>query len=327
MRWWLCLGLLIAAPVLACINTFETNFMHYKRKGDAQGMATMLAKAEDAYRKSPTLQNTNDLAVGRLLSGRMAEGIQLLRDLEAKQPGNAVVAANLGTALELAGNDEEALQWIRESVRRDPREHEGSEWVHVKILEAKLALKRDPNWLQKNSVLGWREGQRLPLDESSRPRRPLDIINAIQYQIEERTVFVSAPDPIVGDLHLTIGDIAHSVPIAIGDLWERDTAIARSYESALHYGTVHESRARQRMAAADARMEATRPARRAAAAREQEARQRELQQERLAEKQRADMKQAQKERRWWPVIAFGTLGLVVAAVWFRRSRTRAGASA
>src|SRR5687767_15620251 len=101
---------------MAGSNTFETEFMSYKRSGDAAGMARMVAAAEEAYRKSPTFENANDLAVGRILSGSKAEGIQVLRELEASKPGNAVVAANLGTALELSGADEEALQWIRESV-------------------------------------------------------------------------------------------------------------------------------------------------------------------------------------------------------------------
>jgi hypothetical protein len=327
MRWLPCLGLLIAAPVMACINTFETDFMYYKRKGDAQGMATMLARAEDAHRKSPTLENTNDLAAGRILSGRVSEGIQLLRELEAKQPGNAVVAANLGTALELAGDDEEALKWIRESVRRDPREHEGSEWVHVKILEAKLALKQDPNWLRKNSILGWREGQRLPLDEISRPRRAIDIIDAIQYQLDERIVFVEGKDPIVADLHLTIGDIAYAVPGAIGDPWRRDLLIQSSYEGAIFYGTPHEARARQRMAAADARIKAAQPGLQAAAAREEQARRRELDRERLAASKKQEMIDAQRQRRWMAFGAFALLGVVVSAVVFFRRRGDSGTAA
>jgi hypothetical protein len=309
---------------MACLNTFETEFMSYKRAGDTAGMARMVAVAEAAYRKSPTLENANDLAVGRILSGRMAEGIQLLRELESGTPGNAIVAANLGTALELAGADEEALHWIRESVRRDPQEHEGSEWVHVKILEAKLALKRDPNWLRKNSVVGWREGQRFPPDERSRPRTPIDIIRAIQYQLEERTVFVRPPDAIVGDLYLTMGDIAHSVPGAIPDLWERDSAIAFSYGAALRFGTVHEARARQRMQAAEQRTKAALPAKEAAAAREQQAEDLEKRRAQLAESRQAELKEAKRRRQRLAVGAFATFGVLVAVglfLWLRKHAT------
>ena len=59
--------------------------------------------------------------------------------LERRYPGHHETAANLGTALELAGHDAPALQWIRIGIRRNADEHYGSEWLHVRILEAKIA--------------------------------------------------------------------------------------------------------------------------------------------------------------------------------------------
>ena len=321
--WFSLMALLITAPALACINTFSSQIMEARESGDDKRMAEITASAEEAHRSGATLKNTNDLAVAWILTGRMPEGIELLRDLEKRQPGNAIVAANLGSALELSGADAEALQWIRESVRRDPREHEGSEWVHVKILEAKISLKSDPNWLRKNSVVGWREGGRFPLDERSRPRTPLEIIRDIDYQLRERTQFVSAPDAIVGDLYLTMGDIAHAVPGAISDSWVRDETISRAYESALEYGTVHEARARERMATADLRMEAALPARQAAAAQELQAQQRELNRARATEQRKSELVETQRRRRWLPLVAFGTFGVVLAGVILYRRRKRA----
>lgn len=317
-------AMLAAAPAWACINTFASSIMEARGTGNDQRVAEITAEAEAAHRKSPTLENTNDLAVAWILTGRAPEGIELLRDLDERYPNNAIVAANLGTALELTGKDEEALQWIRESVRRDPQEHQGSEWVHVRILEAKLAMKKDPNWLRKNSVVGWREGQRFPLDERSRPRAPADIIRAIQYQLEERTQFVSAPDAVVGDLNLAVGDIAQSVPGAVDDAWERDGLISSSYHAALNYGTVHEARARARMEAADKRIEETRPAMQAAARREQETRALQAERTRTADARKSDLQHAQRRRQWLAAAAFGTLGIVVAAVFFFRQRARAG---
>jgi hypothetical protein len=320
--WSSLMALLIAAPAWTSFSTFSSQILEARESDDDQRVAEITASAEQAHRSGPTLENTNDLAVAWILTGRMPEGIGLLRDLEKRQPGNAIVAANLGSALELSGADEEALQWMRESVRRDPREHEGSGWVHVKILEAKIALKNDPNWLRKNSVVGWREGGRFPLDERSRPRTPLEIIRDIDYQLQERTQFVSAPDAIVGDLYLTMGDIAQVVP-AISDSWERDRTISQAYGSALHYGTVHEALARERKAAADLRMEAALPARQAAAAREREAQQRELNRARATEQRKSELAEAQRRRRWLPLVAFGSFGVVLAGVILYRRRKRA----
>src|SRR3712207_1091733 len=94
-------ALAIASPALACLNTFSSRIGDVYRGGDPQQIAEEATRVESAHRSAPTLQNTNDLAVARVLTGQRADGIRLLRDLEQRYPGNAVIAANLGTALEL----------------------------------------------------------------------------------------------------------------------------------------------------------------------------------------------------------------------------------
>jgi hypothetical protein len=316
-------ALLIAIPAIACINTFTTAIKEAQGTGNKVELARLTAQVESEWRQAPTLENTNDLAVAWVLTGKSGEGIQLLRDLEKRQPGSAIVAANLGTALELVGSDQEALLWIRESVRRDPDEHQGSEWVHVKILEAKLAMKRDPNWLRSHSVVGWRDGQQLLADARGLVRSPMDLIKPISYQLNERTQFVSAPDAVVGDLYLTLGDIAHSYPGAYADAWERDGEESSNYHSALHFGTVHEVRARRRMEDADDRIEASRPERQAAARRAQTAQQqaeKKAERQRQDDQRRAERRDEQLRRRQLAVWVFISLGvlLFVALVWRRR---------
>lgn len=314
----------VTLPALACINTFKSRIAQAYFAGDTASMAGITAEAEQEWRKAPTLENTNDLAVGWILTGKAAQGIQLLRDLEKREPGNAIVAANLGTALELNGDDQEALLWIRESVRRDPKEHEGSEWVHVKILEAKLALARDRNWLRTHSVVGWREGQQLLADERGLVRSPVDLVAPIKYQLRERVHFVKPPDAIVGDLYLTLGDIAHSNPGAYGDAWDRDAERASNYRMALRYGTLHDVRARRRMEEAERRIEASVPERQAAAQREQKARQQaQAQAERQRQEERllAELRSEQLRRRQLALWVFLSLAAVVAvAVLWRRKR-------
>lgn len=246
--------------------------------------------------------------------------------MEKAHPGNAKVAANLGTALELSGNDEEALRWIRESVRLDPDEHEGSEWVHVKILEARLTLKKNPNWLRTRSVVGWREGEQLLADARGRVRSPADLIKPISYQLKERTQFVKPPDPVVGDLYLTLGDIAHSTSAAYPNEWARDDAQSESYSAALLYGTVHEVRTRERLEAANRRIEASREERQAAVRQARDARaQAGLQQERkLMDQQRRDERRdEQVRRRQLALWVFVSLGVALAAGLFWRRKRQA----
>jgi len=151
--------------------------------------------------------------------GRSAEAIPLLEAIEQRKPGLYQTAVNLGTALELSGQDEAALKWITEGMRRNPESHAGTEWLHVRILEAKLALKKEPTWLRAHAVLDgtaygptgvgaipvWpAEGMRSP---GGQPLSPADVIKAIDYQLRERLQFVRPPDPIVGDLLMELASL------------------------------------------------------------------------------------------------------------------------
>jgi hypothetical protein len=292
--------IVVAAPSSACINTFKSIFMGHKRDGDTAAMAAELKKAEESYRKDPTLENVNDYAVGLILSDRQEEGIQLLRDLERSKPGSAVVASNLGTALELSGKDAEALEWIRESVRRDPKEHHGSEWVHVKILEAKLELAKDPAWLLRSPVLGWRVGDPPLRDEQGRPRRDGEVESAISYQLFERMVFVQSPDAVMGDLYVTAGDLESARTRN-----DPDALPANGYDWALKYGTVHEARVTRLLAEQQARFD------KYIAERDRKAR--------LAKAKAAERQAEQRRRRFWALWGFGSLAMIVAGyfVWQR----------
>ncbi len=239
----------VAVPSAACINTFESEIRRYQSIGDDAGVAGEIAKLEAGYRKDRSLEHTNDLAVARLLTRRNADAIELLNEAEKRFPGRAIVAANLGTAYELSGKDAEALRWIREGVSRDPKEHFGSEWLHVKILEAKLELAKDPDWLETHTVLGISFGKEelpvmpksLPLNEKGAERAPKDIGEAIWYQLQERTKFVRPPDAIVADLYAAYGDLVYaSATPSNYDLYLGDPGAL--YSSALRYGPANASR-------------------------------------------------------------------------------------
>lgn len=184
----------------------------------------------------------SDLAVAFTHTGYELEAIRLLEQIEAEKPGLYITAANLGTAYELNGNDEKALEWIKKGIDLNPESHEGTEWLHVRILEAKLALKNDANWLEANSVLGPRTSVD-PADKSEHPDRyglmvikpglrigpaaagnfsvtgnrgdklsTEQIEKALMYQLHERLQFVKPPDAIVGDLLLELGHLLAKKP-------------------------------------------------------------------------------------------------------------------
>lgn len=163
----------------------------------------------------PYVDSRSDLAVSLIHLGRVKEAVALLEDLEDKRPGFYFTAANLGTAYELSGENEKALKWIKECVERNHESHYGTEWLHVKILEAKLGLESDPDWLKKNSVLGAdfrgesdpRQSKGLTRDYISRQKSLAEIEAALVYQLHERLEFVKPPDPTVADLLFDLSNL------------------------------------------------------------------------------------------------------------------------
>ncbi len=159
------------------------------------------AQMEAELRGATEFTNRNDYCVALMYLGRSKEAVTLLEQLEKEEPRHYYIAANLGTAYELSGNNEDALRWIQEGIRRNRSSHEDTEWLHVKILEAKIHQEKDGHYFEKHSVLDLHPekidqgitiaGHRLSSEE---------IAKAIEYQLVERTQFVKPPDEAVASL-------------------------------------------------------------------------------------------------------------------------------
>lgn len=213
MRCFLLLLILLALPASACLNEYETPepkpdfYVTQLREILARGNTGWPERAKELARRvradSANYKLRNDWAVALLHTGEVGQALQLLRGIEEQIPGQYQTAANLGTALELSGNNSDALRWIKEGIRRNPKDHQGTEWVHVAILEAKLALAKDPTWLKTHTVLGYDFGSddvpRMPAQLAS-PAEQQRVASAIDYQLRERLQFVKPPDPTVADL-------------------------------------------------------------------------------------------------------------------------------
>ena len=194
--------------------------------------------------KSSDYQVRNDYAVTLLHVGETSEAIKILRQLEREKPGKYVTAVNLGTALELAGHDAEALRWIREGIRRNSDAHDGTEWLHARILETKLALARDSHWLEKTSVLGLDFGKAVvptmprswPSDNRGLPVTAKAAQNALYYQLHERLQFIEPPDRVIASLLSDGGNLA----MLTGTLETAETL----YKQSLRFGASQPAQSR-----------------------------------------------------------------------------------
>jgi tetratricopeptide (TPR) repeat protein len=159
------------------------------------------SRMEADLRNATDFDDRCDYSVAMMYLDRSKEAINLLQKLEQEKSGQYAVAANLGTAYELSGNNEAALFWIKEGIRRNPASHAGTEWLHAKILEVKIARAQEPAAFNQQTVLGLRPesiGGKITVDGQN--FSPAEIADAIQYQLQERVQFVKPPDPIVASL-------------------------------------------------------------------------------------------------------------------------------
>src|SRR6185295_11499697 len=200
--WSLLCSLTLALPASACLNSYFDRPPRPRQRspGPSEFMAQLRDHSEhDRVLAAPAPKDPgpgdnfmtwNDYAVALIRRSEASRAVGILESIERGKPGEYVVAANLGTAYELSGDLARAHQWIREGIRRNPQSHQGTEWLHLRILEARMAVAKDPDWLLRNSVTG------LDFGSDAQPRRPPQwpqgtedgegVIAALVYQLHER---------------------------------------------------------------------------------------------------------------------------------------------
>lgn len=215
--------LLAGQPAGACINSFGTD-----KQGRQTGMlvptgdelvATLTSPSQrrawvveaDKYKdraiNAPSYENATNFGVSLIHQGQYAAAIRLFLKLERSFPGRPETAANLGAALELSGHDTVALKWIRIGIQRDANEHEGTEWLHARILEAKISDAAG-HWNRSRSIAGVAFDAALvpalpksmPAGNDGKPVKPYELDRAFRYQLGERMQFVPPKDWVVANL-------------------------------------------------------------------------------------------------------------------------------
>ena len=238
MRSFLALVLVLSlgAPAWACLWYYGTNVHGEPAKISERDPATYLEHLTDdrthreiAGRIPPPVPSVSadfkarsDHAATLVHRGEAGKAVEILEAVEKEKPGEYVVAANLGTAYELTGNNEKALEWIRECLKRNAQSHYGTEWLHERILQAKIALAKDPKWLETHTVLGmdFGAGPAPSMPPTPAPLGGRSVRSSLEYQLHERMAFVKAPDPVVADLLVDLANllaleltVEHAIPV------------------------------------------------------------------------------------------------------------------
>lgn len=147
------------------------------------------------------IEYLSDYGVILVYLGNYKEAKAIYEQIEVVSPNRYTTASNLGTIYELIGKPDSALIWIKRSMDLNPDSHEGSEWIHIKILEAQIKGTTE----DASSIL------RLDFGTEAAPENLngynlQDLANDIYYQVRERLQFVDAPNKTVGNLYFDYGN-------------------------------------------------------------------------------------------------------------------------
>lgn len=128
------------------------------------------------------------------------KAVQVLIDTEVAFPDSYLTSMYLGVAYEMAGDLKSARHWVAKTIERNVEARSGTEWLHLAMLEARLAIAKDPEWLKSHSVL-----------QNNTHRTAEEILSAIRIQLAVRGDFGMKADSVVSDLYFEAGVCATSL--------------------------------------------------------------------------------------------------------------------
>ncbi|MCW3070584.1 MAG: tetratricopeptide repeat protein [Bacteroidetes bacterium] len=158
------------------------------------------AFVEENFHKGPNdWEYLNELAVCDIFTGDYAAAKKKLFSAMAIKGLNYRISANLGVLYELTGNTDSAYYYTKKAYELDRSSHNGSEWIHLKILEAEKKEGQSPGWLKTHPVLD--AGTALSMEDLNR------VIYQLNFQLHERMLLVKPQNIFVADLLATLGKL------------------------------------------------------------------------------------------------------------------------
>ncbi|NOQ70484.1 MAG: hypothetical protein GQ574_00695 [Crocinitomix sp.] len=208
--------LFITQASFACMNEYRTNLdgsvqlmqthrgiVYYHKLNQSELLLDSVSLWNSYLEKdADSIEYLSDYAATLVYLAHYDQAKNIYFQIENTSPNRYTTASNLGTTYELLGQPDSALFWIKRSMKLNPKSHGGSEWIHVKILEAQIKGTTE----NSASILGLDFGTHaVPIN--ARGDNLDDLVNDIDHQLSERLKFVDAPNKTVGNIYYDYGNL------------------------------------------------------------------------------------------------------------------------
>jgi tetratricopeptide (TPR) repeat protein len=190
------------------VEIYRDHKEYYVPKGHQfkiKDFAGLILDLEKGYKKTNDIDYLSDKGYVLIIQGKYQEALKLYLEIEKIKPNRYSTASNLGTLYELMGENEKAYSWIKKSIKINADSHEGSEWLHLKILEAKIQKLQNPTG---EFLISTNFGSAINPKTLLSDEELIKLKDALYYQLNERISFIKPKDYIIAVLLFELGNIS-----------------------------------------------------------------------------------------------------------------------
>lgn len=164
----------------------------------------LIIELDSLYRKTKDIDYLSDKGYLLIVQKKYSEALNLYLNIEKTHPNRYSTASNLGTLYELMGDNQKAYTWIKKSIKINPESHNGSEWLHLKILEAKI---KNLNTITGSFLINTNFGN-TGVPETNLSKEEIEkLARAVYFQANERISFIKPKDKIISILLFELGNL------------------------------------------------------------------------------------------------------------------------
>ena len=164
----------------------------------------IIKQLDSLYRKTNDIDYLSDKGYVLIVQKKYEEALKLYLNIEKIKPNRYSTASNIGTLYELIGENQKAYNWIKKSIEINPESHNGSEWLHLKILEAKIKNISD---VSGSFLINTNFGT-TGIPQTKLSKEEIDkLAKEVYFQVNERMSFIEPKDKIISILLFELGNL------------------------------------------------------------------------------------------------------------------------